>query len=217
MLTAVVIALFIAGLVLVVLGWRELLPSRIFLGRPTTAARELKAGPVEAAGVIRADGAPPIRSANGLACVIVHTIVEQRVGKNNYREQERETVAVPAVLTDASGSCTVSLSNVDLMGEMWELKEEPGGRRITQLVVPEGAQVLVAGVARAADQPAPGAYRGSSVRLEIGGSDETPLLLSIGGQTSAMWRYGWRALFAVFCGVLLLGLGAAAAFVRAML
>ena len=127
-----------------------------------------------------------------------------------------DTVAVPALLTDSTGSCTVSLAHLDLMGEIWELRERLG-QRVTQIIVPDGATVLVAGLAQPSDQAKGSDYREGSRRLAVGGTEAEPLLLSVGGQGRAVWRYGWRAIIAAVCGALLLVLGAGAGYLHAML
>lgn len=200
-----VVALLLAGVgtALLVLGFIELRPSRMFLQRPTSPARALRAGPVEAAGVLRADGVQPIVSGFGVPCVIVHTLYEKRVGRNAYREESRDTVSVPCVLSDASGSCTVELSHVDLMGERWEVRHEDG-RRVTQVVIREGASVFVAGDAKPIAGTVSQDYRANVPKLAIGPSGDAPLLVSIGSQSSAVWGYGWRAMVSVVCGVAML-------------
>jgi hypothetical protein len=215
MILVVALVLFAAGLALIGIAWRELLPSRIFLTRPTSPTRDLKPGAVEAAGVLRADGVAPLTSAFGASCVVVVTIVEQRVGRNVYREESRQTVSVPATLTDATGACAVRLSHVDVMGDSWEFLEV-SGRRTTQIVVRDGANVYVAGTAAPADAPLEG-YRGAAPRLAIGPGEDTPLLISVGSQTNAVWSYGWRALVGMVCGITLLALGGAAAWIHAAL
>jgi hypothetical protein len=216
MILVIAAALFVAGLTLIVLGWTELRPSRMFLARPTSAASSLKAGPVEVAGVLRKDGVVPLQSAFGVPCLLVHTIYERRVGRNNYREEARDTVAVPAVLNDASGSCKVDLSHVDLMGESWEL-QQADGRRITQIVVRDGASVFMAGTATPTGVVTAHDYRGNVPQLIIGPSADSPLLLSLGGESNAVWSYGWRAIVSMLCGVCLLALSAAAAFIHSAL
>jgi hypothetical protein len=208
--------LFVAGVTLVALAWRELRPSRMFLERPTSATQALKAGPVEAAGVLRADGVAPLQSSFGAPCVIVHTLYERRIGRNSYREESRDTVAVPALLSDASGSCKVELSHVDLMGESWEVRLADG-RRITQTIVRDGASVFVAGNATPTGVVAAHDYRGNVPQLAIGPSADSPLLLSLGSQSNAIWSYGWRAIVGALCGVCLLALSAAAAFIHSAL
>lgn len=147
MLPYVSIGLALASVALCVFAWRELSPTRIFLARPTTPVRDLAPGPVEVSGQIcvrgeadarsgRAEEA--IRSSTGIACVVVHTIVETRI-KKKYEEVSRDTVAVNAVLIDATGTCEVSLEHADLMGEVWE--REKDGRRVTEIIVREGATV----------------------------------------------------------------------------
>ena len=216
MILIVSAVLLVAGLTLSALAWRELRPSRMFLERPTSATQSMKAGPVEAAGVLRANGVTPLQSSFGTPCVLVHTLYERRVGRNNYREESRDTVAVPAVLNDTSGSCTVDLSYVDLVGESWEFRHEDG-RRITQIVVRDGASVFIAGHATPSGVVTAHHYRGNIPQLAIGPSAESPLLVSIGSQSNAIWSYGWRAIVSMLCGVCLLALSGAAAYIHAAL
>ena len=216
MILVVAAVLLVVGATLIVLGWLELRPSRMFLERPTSATQALKAGPVEAAGVLRANGVTPLQSSFGAPCVLVHTLYERRIGRNKYREESRDTVAVPALLSDASGSCTVDLSYVDLMGESWEFSHADG-RRITQIVVRDGASVFIAGHATPTGAVSAHNYRGNIPQLAIGPSPDSPLLVSIGSQSNAVWSYGWRAIVSMLCGVCLLALSGAAAYIHAAL
>ena len=215
MLTTVAIVLAGMGALLVIFGVRALRPNRAMLATRTTAVSELKAGAVELAGVIEPSGADALESGASRPCVIVHTVVDNKVGRNNFKEVSRETRAVPAVLRDASGACPISLAHVELLGETWERLD--AGGRTTEIVIPAGARVVITGVARLEAHPGEGDYRGGAQRLVVGGTPEAPLVIAIGEQTAAVWRYGWRALVGIACGVGLWVVAGAALFVRSLL
>lgn len=203
------LVLLFAGGLLLRAGYRASRASRTFLERPTTPIGKLAPGPVEIAGTIHADG-EPARNATGLACVIVHTLVEHKIGKNNYREVSRDAVAVPARLVDETGSCAVTLGHTDLMSEMWErLAFDSNGTRTTQILVRDGAHVFIAGVAREVPNAQPSDYRGGdATRLVVGAADDGPLLLAAGSEAGAVWRHGWRALVAMLAATLMVVVGA---------
>lgn len=213
-LLIVALGLIGGGAWLVVLAARASRQSRQLLARPTTPIARLAVGPVEIAGTLRADGAT-VPGPMNLPCLIVHTVVEQKVSKNLYRELRRDTVAVPVTLTDDSGSCAVSLGHTDLLGEMFERNEDRV--RTTVILVRDGARVVVSGVAREAPAESAGDYRGSVTRKVVGAADDAPLLVAVGGEPGAVWRHGWRALVALLSGGLLILLGAAAAALAALL
>lgn len=212
---AVTIGLALTGLVLLALGWRALSPARIFLARPTTPLRDVAPGPVEVAGRITARADSPVQSATGFACVAVHTLVERRA-KEKYEVVSRGTVVVGALLTDATGACEVSLEHADLMGEVWE-RQEREGLRVTEILVRDGATVLIAGTARREARQDGSAYRSGASPLGIAGDAEAPLLVSVGGQRRALFMYGWRAVIAAVCGVLVLGVAGVTLVAHAML
>lgn len=203
------IVLLVTGGWLFLAGFRASRASRIFLERPTTPIGKLAPGSVEIAGTIHADG-EPTRNATGLACVIVHTLVEQKIGKNKYREVSRDAVAVPVRLVDETGSCAVTLGHTDLMSEMWErIESRSNDTRTTQILVRDGARVFIAGVAREVPNAQPSDYRGGdATRLVVGAGDDMPLLLAAGGEAGAVWRHGWRPLVAMLAATLMVLVGA---------
>ncbi|MFO0618029.1 MAG: hypothetical protein U0414_35890 [Polyangiaceae bacterium] len=212
--TFLTIGLVAAGLALVVFARRSLAPAQIFMGRPTTPLRDVRPGPVEVAGRISAHADAAVRSGAGVASVVVHRVVERRVD-DKYREESRDTVSVKALLTDATGSCEVSLDHADLMGEVWQCEE--GGRRVTEVILPDGAPVLIAGMARREERSDESAYRSGPSPLTVGGSGDAPLLVSIGGERRAVFMYGWRAVLAGVCGVLVIGVAAVVLVLRVAL
>lgn len=215
MLIGFAVILAAVGVALVLLALAGLRPNRAMLSTPTTPVSKLTPGKVELAGLLQPAGAAPLLGAAGTPCVLVHTLHEERHGRNNYREVGRETAAIPAVLRDATGECAVTLDHVELLGESWE-RMDSVRTRTTQILVPIGVPVVVFGVARLEQHPSQGDYRGGQ-RLVVGGTGEAPLIIAVGDQTGAVWRHGWRALVAMMCGLVLLVLAATGLLLRGML
>ena len=68
MLLGLAIVLGAASVVLLVLAWRGLRPSRAFLARRTTPIGSIRPGPVAVAGVIRAAEGHTLLGGPGLGC-----------------------------------------------------------------------------------------------------------------------------------------------------
>lgn len=189
----------------------ELRSSLQLLRRRSDRVRHLRPGPVEFAGIIRARGEHgPLIATSGVPSV-ARVLVDEEIDRQGraFRVLARQVDVVPAVVEETGASCDVELDGAHLLAEEWELREDTTVS--TEWVVPDGAFVVVSGVARLEDGGAGDGYRDAGGRLVVHGTTERPLVVSVGGQARALLRHDARGL-AALAAALILGLVAALTF-----
>ena len=194
------VVLVIVGLGLSIKSFRGMAIVGRLLRQPTVSVSRLHEGPVEVSGKVMPVG-EPLLSLSGHRCVAVKTTVSGQFGTGEDSSSKgSKTVqrVVPARLVDATGACRLDLDLSEVVGERWHsetVKEGmlahvpwvdlvPAGSTevtIEELIVPEGATVLVSGDAALAAKP-PGYREGAGEEWLISGTAEHLLLMSIGGQ-----------------------------------
>jgi len=198
--------------------------------RPTCAIKDIQPGVVELAGTLSAsDG--PIEGLSRKGAVAVKTTLTGFRGEGRRRERlgERNVVrAARAVLRDESGACVVDLEDAEIVGEEWTssvapvsglpaewpswardlVPPEASRVKVDEVVVPDGAEVMVTAVTRRQERTE-GFYRDAQSRWEVGGDETRKVLVTVGGQGKLFRRTGGAVAFAVLCGVLLVVQGVA--------
>lgn len=195
-----IVAAALSGAGLVLSGWAalELRASFQLLRRRAHRIRHLVPGPAEVAGTIRAADGQPFMAASGVPIVAGVGLVEARGRRGARRLLERRVHHVRATIADSGDLCDVDLQGAEVLAEAWEKSD--GHMVHTELVVPDGAFVVVSGfarVARGADD------HGRERRTIVHGTPDRPLVVSVGGQPSAIFRHDGRAVAALAAGLVL--------------
>lgn len=196
------------------------------LRRPTLAVSRLQGGPVEVSGKVVPNG-DALVSSSGQRCVAVKTTVHGRrsgIGELSSLGFKTAQRVVPARLIDATGECRLDLDLSEVVGERWlsnpiyetELARVPWAdlvplgsteATIEEVIIPEGATVLVSGHATE-DAKAPGSYRdGRGTEWVISGTTDHLLVLSLGGQARLVGKSVAIATFVLAVGAYLIALG----------
>jgi hypothetical protein len=193
------------------------------------AVRALEAGLVEVEGTIEAVEAP-ITGLSKVRCVAVVTTL--RSARRTIRGriplgEKRRVEAARATLRDASGACELDLEHAEVLGQVWTAADVPiasfreaapawaselcaeGATHVTveERIIPEGARVLVAGLATELSLAEEAGDRGSRPRFRVEGSPSHALLLGFGGRTRLLLRAIAPAAFGVILGAYLCAFG----------
>ncbi|HEX7666559.1 MAG TPA: hypothetical protein VF407_18660 [Polyangiaceae bacterium] len=169
------------------------------LRRPTLAVSALHEGPVEVSGKISA-ATEPLGSLTGHRCIAVTRTVDGRRGTGKHSKPMGTTTtsrSVPALLTDATGTCRLDLDLSQIVGQRWTTHLDagsfdslpsglvpPGSDNvdIEEVIVPEGATVLASGDATEEMREADGYRDDRTTQWVLAGTADQLLLLSVGGQ-----------------------------------
>jgi len=180
---------------------------RRIVRQETLHAADVKPGPAELAGVLRAAGEPLMSLSGQPAVAIKRTQYHTYQAKNDSDGYRTLSVtradATRVELTDASGTCLLDLDRVLLFGptssyaitganckakhpEIWRQVSSEHADGVTieavyieETIIPDGITGFVSGTAEASDELAPGDdYRGVGRRLKLTGEANRPLIVS---------------------------------------
>lgn len=186
-------------------AYRSLDAARRVQRIPTTPIADVKEGPAEVSGTIRAASDETLETLGGVRAVAIKTIMSfaYKRGSKTYSTlpTHEGTVAVRVELADASGTCAIDLDDMIVLGEvqqwsftasqleekhpdMWRRCEQkmPGSIivrvAIEQTWIPEGATALVSGHAESGEAEDSDDYRGGHRRFRMRASGSDPLIVS---------------------------------------